>query len=257
MITFTPYRTPRLTVQLRELPIGAAIELCARPASRHEANTSALLAHIVMEPDRVVPGQVHDPRLWTIEERGALVAHYLAHTIGPEFSIGEKAKFPDFLFQEQQTAEETLIGPVCDDEWHVGPLLGYQAEAIERLILNGRAGVKGRIGWTMCAMACQMRRTQEPQLEDIADAEFDNWLEHRLTVFNSFPESDFATLLDAFQVARHAQRHLLRAAFNDEGVVFVSEVPGLPSARFPVSDMLSERTARFLGITAKPAGGAD
>lgn len=257
MITFTPFRTPRLTVQLIELTIGASIELCSRPASRHEANTSALLAHIVAEPDRIVPGQVYDPRLWTVEERGALVAHYLAHSIGPEFTIGDNAKYPDFLFQEQQTAEEIPIGPVAEDEWHVGPLLGYQAESIERLILNGRAGVSGRMGWTMCAMACQMRRTQEEALEDIGDADFDNWLEHRLAVFKAYPESTFALLLDAFLAARHAQRHLLQSVFNDEGVVFVSEVPGLPSARFPVSDVFSDRTARFLGIATKPEGGAD
>jgi hypothetical protein len=195
--------------------------------------------------------------LWTVEERGALVAHYLAHTIGPQFTIGEKATFPDFLFQEQQTAEEIHIGPVAEDDWYVGPLLGYQAESIERLIMSGRADVIGRIGWTMCAMACQMRRAQEPELEDIADADFDDWLERRLAIFKGYPESTFALMLDAFLAARHAQRHLLRAAFNDEGIVFVSEVPGLPSARFPVSDVFSERTARFLGIAAKPAGGAD
>lgn len=257
MITFTPFRTPRLTVQLTELPIGSSIELCSRSASRHEANTSALLAHIVKEPDRYVHGQVHDPRLWTVEERAALVAHYLAHTIGPNFSIGENATLPNFLFQEQQTAEEFPIGPIGEDEWHVSPLLGYQAESIERLILNGRAGVVGRIGWTMGAMACQMRRTEEPELEDIADADFDDWLERRLSIFKGYPESTFALMLDAFLAARFAQRHLLQSAFSDEGIVFVSEVPGLPSARFPVSDVLSERTARFLGVTAKPAGGAD
>jgi len=257
MIIFTPFRTPRMTVQLMELTIGASIELCARSASRHEANTTALLSHIVSAPERTIHGQVHDPRLWTVEERGALVAHYLAHTIGPEFSIGDKATFPDYLFHDQKTVAEIPIGPVGDDEWHVSPLLGYQAEAIERLILSGRAGVTGRMGWIMGAMACQMRRTPEPQLEDVADADFDDWLERRLAIFKGYPESTFALLLDAFLVARYSQRHLLHAQFNDEGVVFVSEVPGLPSARFPVSDVFSERTARFLGIASKPAGGAD
>lgn len=254
MIIFTPFRTSRLTVQLKELTIGASIEMFSRPASRHEANTTALLGHIVAEPDRLLPGQVHDPRLWTVEERGALVAHYLAHAIGPEFPIGDTAKFPDYLFQEQQTAEEIPLGPIGDDEWFMSPLLGYQAESIERLILGGRAGVVGRMGWTLGAMACQMRREQEPELEDIADADFDEWLDNRLTILKAYPETEFALLLDAFLVARHSQRHLLHARLTDEGVVFVSEVSGLPPARFHVSDLFSERTASFLGVAAGPKG---
>lgn len=253
MITFAPYRTPRLTVQLRELSIGDSIELCARPPNRYEASATALLQRIVVPPERIVPGQVTDPRLWTVHERGAVSAHYLAHTLGGDFSIGDKSKFSDFLFSERQVADDIHTGPVGDDEWIVSPLLGYQAEAIERLIVGGRVLGK-RMGWIMAAMACQMRLAHEPPLEDVAEAVFDEWLLNRISIFVAYPETDFADLLDSFLLAHHQLNHLLRAGFNDEGVVFISEVPGLPPARFPVSDLLSERTAKFLGIPTEPAG---
>lgn len=195
--------------------------------------------------------------MWTVEERGAVIAHYLAHTIGPTFSIGDTGTFPDYLYAGQTTAEETYIGPVGDDEWHLSPLLGYQAEAIERVILgqrvelpDGSGKLVGRVGWIIGAMACQLRRTQEEPLEDIGADEFDEWLEERMAFLLAYGDNDSADLREAFMAARFTQRHLLNAHFNDEGVVFVSEVPGRPSARFPVSDLLSERTARFLGVAA-------
>lgn len=256
MITFTPFRTPRLTVQLRELTIGNSIELCSLPASRHEAAMTMALTHIIEPSARTIIGQVEDPRLWTVQERGAVFAHYLAHTLGADFAVGDKAKFSDYLFQSAQTASEILLGPVADDEWIASPLLGYQAESIERLINNGRI-IGKRVGWMMAAMACQLRRSVEPPLEDVADAVFDQWLVDRLSVFVAFPQSDFADLLDAFLMANHQMQHLLRAAFNDEGVVYVTEVPDLPPARFPVSDLLDERAAQFIGVAQQSSGGTD
>lgn len=256
-MNFTPYRTPRLEVQLRELSLGQSIAICGRSASRHEANTTYALQCIVQPPERYIEGRIEDPRLWTVEERGAVIAHYLAHTIGPTFSIGDTGTFPDYLYAGQTTAEETYIGPVGDDEWYLSPLLGYQAEAIERIVLgqrvellDGSGKLVGRVGWIIGAMACQLRRAQEEPLEDIGADEFDEWLEERMAFLLVYGDNDSADLREAFMAARFTQRHLLNAHFNDEGVVFVSEVPGRPSARFPVSDLLSERTARFLGVSA-------
>lgn len=249
MIHFTPFRTPRMTIQLKELTIGKSMALCARPAAQHEAATTALLEYVIEKPERQHPGQVIDPRLMTVQERGMLAGHYLAHTVGnPNFSIGGEATFSQYLYTDVQTACEIEIGEVCEDQWLVAPLMGYQAESIERLFNAGKLPQNYR-GWMLGAMACQMRRVSEPELEDIPDALFDKWLSERLEVIDAFPESDFSQLLAAYLSANDRLQHLLRMAFADDGFVFVSEVPGLPSARFPVSDMFSDATARFLGVT--------
>lgn len=250
MIHFAPFRTPRLTIQLRELTIGQSIALCARPAHLYEAATTAMLEAIIEPSERAILGQVTDPRLMTVQERANLAAHYLAHTCGVhDFTIGDSATFSQFLFYDAHSVEEIEVGEIGEDRWFASPLLGYQAESIERLISTGRL-LKGRQGWMLGAMACQLRRAQEGALEDVADAVFDDWLERRLATLQNFPESDFATLLSAYLTANNRLQHLLRMAFSDEGIVFVSEVPGLPSARFPVSDLLSDGTALFLGQSA-------
>lgn len=258
MIHFTPFRTPRLTIQLRELTIGQSIDLCARPAHLHEAATTAMLECIIEPSERTVIGQVTDPRLMTVQERGMLAAHYLVHTSGnPSFKIGDTATFPQYLFEGMEAAPEIEVGEIGEDRWVCSPLLGYQAESIERLISTGRMLGK-RQGWMLGAMACQMRRPdKEPELEDVADAVFDAWLLDRVARFKNYPESDFALMMSAYMDAVQKLQHLLRVAFSDEGLVFVSEVPGLPSARFPVSDMLSDGTAWFLGLATEPEDGAD
>jgi hypothetical protein len=257
LIHFTPFRTPRLTIQLRELTIGQSIALCARPPHLFEASVTAMLEAVIEPSERHHAGQVRDPRLMTVHERGALAAHYLAHSSGkPNFAIGDTATFSQYLLHEVQTASEIEVGEIAEDRWYLSPLLGYQAESIERLISSGRL-MQGRQGWLMGALACQMRREQEPELQDIADALFDEWLDDRLQTLQRFPESIFAELMGAYLLANQNLQHLLRMAFSDEGIVFVSEVPGLPSARFPVSDMLSDGTAAFLGLTTGLGDRAD
>lgn len=258
MIHFTPFRTPRLTIQLRELTIGQSIELCARPAHLHEAATTAMLTYVIEPSDRVILGQVTDPRLMTVQERGMLAAHYLAHTVGtPNFKIGETATFSQYLFEGIEFSGEVEAGEVGEDRWVCSPLLGYQAEAIERLISTGQMLGK-RQGWMIGAMACQMRRPEhEPELEDVADAVFDAWLLKRVATLQNYPESQFAMLLAAYLSANNEVQHLLRMAFSDDGLVFVTGVPGLPSARFPVSDLLSDGTSWFLGVAAEPEDGTD
>jgi len=258
MIHFTPFRTPRLTIQLRELTIGQAIALCGRPAHLHEAATTAMLEYVIEPADRTPLGQVTDPRQMTVQERGMLAAHYLAHTCGkPDFAIGDQATFSQYLFHDVQAVSEIEVGVLGEDRWVCSPLLGYQAESIERLISTGRLLGK-RQGWMIGAMACQMRRPdKEPEVEDVADAVFDAWLLDRTKTLQHFPESDFALLMSAYLSATDTLQHLLRTAFSDEGLVFVTEVPGLPSARFPVSDLLSDGTAWFLGVAAEPENRTD
>ncbi|SER38149.1 MULTISPECIES: hypothetical protein [Pseudomonas] len=274
-IQFTPFRTPRLTVELRELPIGDAIDLVAKSPIYHEANTTALLKVICKPSDRQAAGQVDDPRLWTVQERGAVIAHYLVHQSGTgDFPIGDGgARFSQYMKFDVQTAEPVTVGPVADDVWTLYPLLGFMAESIERLVVTGR--IKGgRVGWIIACLAAQMRRSDDiefaginhtpdlgmtfcERLENLSDAVLDDWLFDRVQIMRQFPDSDFADMLDSYLAATAQAQHLLNMGFNEEGIVYISEVAGTPPARFPLPDLLSERTARFLALFDEPARGAD
>lgn len=277
MITFGPFRSKRLTVELRELTIGQAMELCARPPHLHESAISAMLRHVVIKPEGVAYGQVTDTRLWTVQERGAVAAHYLAHVSGmADFAIGDKATYSDYLTADRQEVATIELGDIGGDQWTLHPLLGFQAEAIERVIDMERM-VGKRNGWMIGAMAFQMLRGEAAEaefsaecklpaipLQDLNDFELDEWLVHRVETLKGLPESVFAQMLSQYLYGNDQAQHLLRMAFADDGIVFVAardeegkEVPGLPSARFPVSDMLSPGTAQFLGFVASQADESD
>ena len=270
MIIFGTFRSQRLTVDLRELSIGDAMELCARPPHLHESAISSFLQKVVVKPDRVGQGQVTDTRLWTVQERGAVAAHYLGHISNDSnFKIGESAHYIDYLMADKMAVSVIDMGEIAEDSWFLHPLLGYQAESIERLIDMERIA-KGRNGWILGAMAFQLQRSEEIErqfaadsklpelaLHDLNDYELDEWLFKRVSVLKGLPESVFADMLAAYLHASKQAEHLLRVAFADDGIVYVAEVPGLPSARFPVPDLLSEGTARFLGLFAQPVDEPD
>ncbi len=67
MIVFTPLRTKRLTVNLKELDIESAIYLLGLPQAMNEAGTSAMLKRCVTPEERPRVGQETDPRLWTVQ----------------------------------------------------------------------------------------------------------------------------------------------------------------------------------------------
>lgn len=255
-----PYRTPRIGVDLKELTLGAAIVLTARPFTTYEANQGACLAAIVeRHEDR--DGQVTDLRLWTVQERHAVISHYLAHTFDSfDFPVGENARFSNYLLMERPMAEPVALGPIADDEWTLLPLLGLYAESIERLMAQQRIPGK-RHGWVIACMAAQMRSTEARESEflakcnlpnaphqDLPEALVDDWLERRVQMLLNTAESDFADLMGAYLAGFEQQQHLVRMAHHDDGLVLVGEAPGLPPARFPVSDLFGRQTQRLLGL---------
>lgn len=255
-----PYRTPRIGVELKELTIGDAIVLTARPSTTYEANQGASLAAMVKAHEGR-DGQVSDIRLWTVQERHAVVAHYLASTFeSPDFQVGENAKFSDYLLMNRATAEAIALGPVAGDEWTLTPLLGLYAESIERLMAQHRIPSK-RTGWILASMAAQLRSTDEREAQfrahynlpaanhwDLPEALLDDWMEHRVQMLLTTPDSDFGALLTAYLMGFEQQQHLVRMAHHDDGLVLVGEVPALPPARFPVPDLFGLTTQRVLGV---------
>lgn len=261
MRRFTPYRTPRINVDIAELDYGNAIDLAQWSPSLYEARLTTFLRMVVRHPDPIREGTVTDPRQWTVQERHAVQAHYIAHTY-PEFDfqVGEKARFSQYLHQSVRTAEDVPLGPIAGDEWTLRPLLGMHAEAIERLILGRRIPGK-QAGWISGALACQLVASDETEagflrdsklptdpLETLPDAQVDEWVFRRVEVFKRFAQSDLSDMLRAFLLGCEQQQHLVRINFNDQGPVLVSEVPGVGPARFPLSNLFEGIIARLLAV---------
>lgn len=260
-----PFRTVRIGVTLREMTLGDGIDLCARSDITHEANQGrALEAMIEGHEGRL--GQVSDVRLWTVHERKAVIAHYMAGTFqAGDFPVGETGRYSHYLYDKQNTAEAIELGVIDEEAWTLVPLLGFHAEAIERLIVAKRLPV-GRLGWILGAMAFQLRRSDELErefhasiqmpfvpLHELPDAVLDEWLIHRVTVLRSLPDSVVAQLSDSYLIGFEAQQHLLQLAIHPEGLVLLSEVPGSPPARFPVPQLFSLSTQRIFEGFAESA----
>jgi len=254
MKTFTPFRTRRLNAQLREMSIGDAIRLCNLPAAQQEAGTTEALKLIVIADPQPRTGQIVDVRAWTVLERAMVMAHYLANIDDdPNFSVGD-LNFSDYIRQGADYAKDSVH--VCDlagDTWNMRPLLGADAEAIERLMLGDRIKLKGRNGWRVGAMAATLSRPSEsvPSPLLVSDSEFDDWMEARLAIFMAFPDRIFISLLFNFLDTLPQLDHLLSLTFSDEGIVFLSTKleggPDLPPARFPFASLISEGAAAVFG----------
>lgn len=251
MIAFTPLRTRRLSVQLKELSIGDAIYLCALRPDMLEAGTTELLQRIVEHDERPRVGQVTDVRLWTVQERLMAVAHYLLHIGGDDFAIGEDARFSDYLRSgEDFPPVEVAIGAIEGDQWALRPLLGVHSEAIERLILAGEIQAK-RQSWRLGAMAAQLVRAGEtiPDPTTVSDSELEDWIKSRVKVLLGYPESVFLQLIAEFERGMPQLDHLFSITFLEDGIAALPQKAGadLPSARFPFHTAIAERTTQLFG----------
>lgn len=259
MITFNPLRTKRLSVDLRELTIDDAEMLCMMPDHLDQASTTAMLQRVVISPDKPLAGQVSDPRFWTIHERTMVMAHYMAHTTedgNPNFSVGGEGRLSDYLINGTDYVESVSLGIIDGDEILMRPLLGFQAEAIERLVLGGRMRAN-RLSWWICAMACQMTKANESPKEYLNDADYAEWLLGTATLFRGLGESEFLQLLNAFLDGAARLDHFFSLFFTDT-VIAARPVQGgssLLSARFPVCAAVSSGTLQILGIPSADESG--
>lgn len=253
MIAIAPIRTRRITAELHELTVGDVIHLCALPEKQGERGASELLKRIVEPVDRPRVGQVTDPRLWTVQERAFVIAHYIAHIIegdDPDYAIGN-GKYSDYLLDGADSPPDPVhLGTVAEDVWSIHPLLGAHAESIERLVISGRLA-ESRAGWWFGAMAAQLVRAGETPFDVVnsMDAALDDFIDERTQILKAFPESDFMALLHAFLVGHEKLAHLLNLEFINDGIAFMpaKEVSGLSPARFPFSGAISERAAQVFG----------
>ncbi len=260
MIYFDQLRTRRLSVDLQELSIDDAEMLCMMPEHLEQASITALLQRAVKPTDREMPGQVSDPRMWTVQERMMVIAHYMAHTTEDgerDFALGEEGHLSDYLLGGTDYVESVSLGVLDGDEILMRPLLGFQVEAIERLVLGGRFRAN-RLSWWACAMACQMTKAGEEPKAYVGDADYLEWIFARASSIRQLPESDFLQLLYAFLDGTKQLDHFFKLKYTDLIIAAqaTKEDSSLPSARFPLHAAISPGTLQVLGITRADEGGS-
>ena len=251
MIYFSPLRTKRLDVDLRELTIREAVDLAAVPPDSHEAAVTSLLKRIVKE----ARGTRKHPGRWTVQERMLAVAHYIACTSEGEgnFEIGQ-GRFLDYMHEDVDAAPEVVdVGQACGDQWTARQITGDEAAVMEGLC-------KSRLDWFAADMAARLTLAGKDEGRPDATArpgEFAGWLSERITVFEAMPESDFEDLFRAYRVGLEKLHHLFRLELDETGYVAMPRKGGgadsVP-ARFQVASALS---ALALELGARPDGPGD
>lgn len=249
MIVFSTLRTKRLTIQLREMTIGDALYLLRLPQKDHEAATTEFLRRVIDRAD-TKSGQIVDPSMMTVQERGYLVAHYLAHTLeSPDFPIGA-GKFSNYILDGASEPVSVELGDFNGDKWHYRPLLGRHADSIERLI-NWDRIEPGLSGWLIGAMACALttEAANEPDIEQLPDENLDALVQSKYGLIKGMADSDFHILAAMFFYAVQQSQHLLKLVITEEGFSFdaVSGGAGLVPARFPVDTAISQDTVNIFG----------
>ena len=230
MLHFPVLRTRRLAIQLRELSIADSLRIAQIPSHLGEAQTSAFLAAAVVS---VTPQTLSEPAHWTVEERMMTVCHYLAVTSDgvPDFPVGE-GNYSDYLdVRPGESQEEIELIELEGDRWRMRPLMGIDAERIERL--DGEIPeLSGRAHWLVGGMAAQLFREGDADHEEHTD---DAALLERMRIFSAFPESAFLKLLASYREGRVKQQHLFATDFSATGIVALPKKGGrenLPPARF-------------------------
>lgn len=252
MTMFSPLRTARLQVEMRELTAAEAILLCQLPASECESGAGQLLNRIVVPVSEQRRGQVTDVRLWSVQERALAIAHYLGHMLAGDFQIGETARYSDYLLAEGIGGPPAPVhlGEVDGRRWMLQPMLGWHSESVERLVVSEDLDAN-RNGWMIGAMAVQLYAEDDGALDahDLTDAQIDAAVGARVTAMMHMPESKFMELFRLFGARMNEMDHVFRMSIGDDGIAWLptSEVPGKPPARFPFSMAIREDTAEVFG----------
>ncbi|WP_439254391.1 hypothetical protein [Pseudomonas monteilii] len=262
MKSIQPVHTARISVQPRELQIGQVQDLCAIPYQFEQRTITAFIRacceHIPRPAGKL---QVVDPLLWSVNERMNVVIYYLAAMLddGPDFALGA-GHLSDYLLGETDYVEqvEFMHG---DEPMICTPLLGYQAEAIEQMVLTGKVP-KSYYGWLLGALAACTRGVNEKPLVYENPVAYSKALMERVEILRQAPESEFVSLHEAYSEASLRLQHFVHAVFNKDGILAaqVSEpdaetgVPQLGLARFHPRAGISRGACELLEATDQHQG---
>lgn len=260
MKSIQPVHTLRLSVELRELTIGQAQQLCAIPYIYAQRTITEFLKAVCTDIPR--PNghpAITDPLMWSVNERMNVVIFYLAAVLddgdGPDFALGN-GHLHDYLLAGSDYVESVYFTHGAE-QLLCTPLHGYQAEAIETLVETG-ALPKTYFSWHLGVMAACIRGVDEPALEYRDPASYGTALLKRINELKGVPESDFLELYDLYANATMSLQHFVHAVFSHEGVVAaqVTEpnaetgVPELGLARFHPRTGISQRACELLDAAA-------
>ena len=245
MITIPPLRNNRMTVELKELTIGQSIELAEMATHLLEASTTKMLRFAI----KSVKGVDEDPINWTAQERMLAVSHYIACTSDEiDFAIGN-GNYSDYIDYELTVSpalKQVEIGELGGDKWAIQHLTGAMIEAIE--FLQDDTGLDAYVHFLIGTMAAQLVIVGEKTPEFKLEQDRYDWLLKRIETFKNYPESDFESLIVAYQIHKSKLDHFFRIGVDAQGLIALPSEKeggklGLPPTRFPVATCLS-RTAR-------------
>lgn len=253
MIYFPPFRTRRHESALRELTMGESIAIAGISPSRAEEETTAFLRAVVASS---APG-LEDPAHWTVQERCAAVAWYLAATLsdGPDFAVGDRARYSDYLDGENDIplpVGAVQIGELGGDEWSVRHLTGAMAESVERTA-GEVEGISLAAHWRIGVMGCQLVLNHEdtPDPKMAGGGAFDEWLVSRIRTLLNFPQASFLELFQMYYNGRESLHHLMRVEVGSSGLVVMpkkgGEASDLPPATFLPGPAISS-AARSMAV---------
>ncbi|WP_454056786.1 hypothetical protein [Cupriavidus sp. Marseille-Q8015] len=238
MITIQPFRTRRIDARMQELSIGDEIALCDMPERFHEKSLTEFLVRAIETAN--TPSEKHeaDPRRWTVSERLFALAHYCLHVRadGPNWQVTETSRLADYLDTSRELADAPLTFEALGDTWHLQPLIGAAAEAIEANQLEPQE-LKEHTYWLFACMAARLTRPKDAVVDPITDsAAYMEWLRARINDLRSLSGSDFEKLHAAYAEAHERSTHFLRTWHDAEGVIVLPKEAGgiAPPARFRV-----------------------
>jgi hypothetical protein len=248
MIEFSPIRTKRLSVQLKELSTLASIKLCNTPDHLHELEITKFIGLAV---ESWGEGKVANAQDLTAQERMFIVTHYLANVSaeGADFSVGNIAKYSDYFVGSGTPVWDPIsVGEIDGAQWECRHLTGAATEAIESALGYVDPELKGRAHWVVGALAAQMWREGEPSLSFASDrTAYQGALQDRMKVFAELPESELLNFVLAWKHACMQQEHYFKIDFDDHGIVALPKGGDgeKPLARFRPRDGAGSLSASF------------
>lgn len=245
-VAFQPMRTHRLSVEFKEISIGAAVDVAMTPLTTPELEITKFLRGIISS----VNNGPKNPAHWTVQERWLAVAFYLgAVKRQPNIEIGD-GRLDDYFDGESDREMQVSpvdVGQVDGDNWQIRHLTGGMAEAIE-VLRHEFSGIPDDTYWEWACMAAQLViEGEDAPSPDGGDGAFEKHLVARMKVFMEYPETAFFELSSAFWGGVQALHHLFHYAFADGGLVIMPKPKGggdrlLSPARFPARTCLHPRT---------------
>lgn len=242
LIHFTRFRSARLDVQLCELSMSQAIEIANIPPELAEASATRFLELAVEQS----LGAVQNPLEWTVQERTALVCHYLSHTAegGRNFEVsgGEKPGFYlDYLDGDSDYPGDSIdLGELLGDKWTMRHITGAHAVVMESVCQTRR-------DWLVADIAIRMVREGEERPNAVqAAGPFSDWLRERMDILNAMSESEFTELIFAYQNGMSKLHHLFYLSHDKEGFTVMPKPSdreggaGLPPARFLADNCITD-----------------